>query len=134
MRALRFIRVSKRGKTLLALSIVIFIYTLATSILQYNLALFTDALAASYTLFGFVMGLPWLFSLLTDMPTGALAERFGKKRTIVLGLLGLAASCLFFYFVSGLFQLFWGLVLFSVFEGFLTVAGMASVIAVSPHR
>ena len=101
--------------------------------MQYNLALFTDTLAPNYTLFGVVMGLPWFFSLLTDMPTGAFADRFGRKRTIVLGLLGLGASGLLFYAASGLFELFWVLVLFGTFEGFLTVAGMASVIAASPH-
>jgi MFS family permease len=133
MRLLRLIRVTRRGKTLLALASVILIYTFATSILQYNLALFTDSLAKNYTVFGIVMGLPWLFSLLTDIPAGAFAERFGKKRTIILGLLGLAMSGIFFYFVSGLIELFWVLVLFGTFEGFLTVAGLASVIAVSPH-
>lgn len=133
MRLLRYIRLQRHSRTLAALAAVIFIYTFATSILQYNLALFTDSLAPSYTLFGIVMGLPWFFSLLTDMPTGALADRFGRKRTIVLGLTGLGASGLFFYFTSGLFELFWVLVLFGTFEGFLTVAGMASVIAASPH-
>src|SRR3989338_9357616 len=132
MRYLRLFRVQKRGKTLLALSAVILTYAFATSIMQYNLALFTDALAPSYTLFGLVMGLPWFFSLLTDMPTGAFADRFGRKRTIVLGLLGLGASGVLFYAVSGLLQLFWALVIFGIFEGFLTVAGMASVIAASP--
>ncbi|MBI4085764.1 MAG: MFS transporter [Candidatus Liptonbacteria bacterium] len=122
----------KRGQTLFALSAVILIYAFATSIMQYNLALFTDSLASNYTLFGLVMGLPWFFSLLTDMPVGAFADRFGRKRTIVLGLLGLGASGFLFYMVSGLFQLFWALVIFGAFEGLLTVAGMASVIATSP--
>ncbi len=133
MRLLRHIRIQRRSRTLAALSAVIFIYTFATSIMQYNLALFTDSLAPSYTLFGVVMGLPWFFSLLTDMPTGAFADRFGRKRTIVLGLAGLGTSGLLFYFASGLFELFWVLVLFGTFEGFLTVAGMASVIAASPQ-
>lgn len=126
-------RVQRRNRTLAALSAVIFVYTFATSIMQYNLALFTDALAPNYTLFGLVMGLPWFFSLLTDMPTGAFADHFGRKRTIVLGLMGLGASGLLFYLASGLIGLFWVLVLFGTFEGFLTVAGMASVIAASPH-
>lgn len=117
----------------MALSAVIFIYTFATSIMQYNLALFTDTLASNYTLFGLVMGLPWFFSLLTDMPTGAFADRFGRKRTIVLGLAGLGVSGLLFYAVAGLLGLFWVLVLFGMFEGFLTVAGMASVVATSPQ-
>lgn len=133
MRLLRHIRMQRRNRTLAALAAVIFIYTFATSIMQYNLALFTDALAPNYTLFGVVMGLPWFFSLLTDMPTGAFADRFGRKRTIVLGLIGLGASGLLFYAVSGLVQLFWVLVLFGTFEGFLTVASMASVIAASPR-
>jgi len=101
--------------------------------MQYNLALFSNGLSPNYTVFGAVMGLPWLFSLLTDMPAGALAERIGKKRMIVIGLGGLAASGAFFYFVSGIVELFWVLVFFGTFEGFLTVAGMSSVIAVSPH-
>ena len=132
MRHLRLFRIQRRGKTLLALSAIILIYTFATSIMQYNLALFADSLAPTYTLFGLVMGLPWFFSLLTDMPIGAFADRFGRKRTIVLGLLGLGASGVIFYMVSGLLQLFWALVIFGMFEGFLTVAGMASVIATSP--
>ncbi len=134
MRHLRLFRIQRHGRALLALSVVILTYTFATSIMQYNLALFTDSLAPTYTLFGIVMGLPWLFSLFTDMPTGAFADRFGRKRTIVLGLVGLGASGILFYLVSGLFQLFGVLVLFGVFEGFLTVAGMASVIAASPHK
>ena len=132
MRHIHLFRIQRRSKTLFALAAVILTYTFATSIMQYNLALFTDALAPTYTIFGLVMGLPWFFSLLTDMPTGALADRFGRKRTIVLGLLGLGASGILFYMVSGLLQLFWALVIFGVFEGFLTVAGMASVIAASP--
>jgi len=132
MRHLRLFRIQRRSKTLLALSAVILTYTFATSIMQYNLALFTDALAPTYTLFGLIMGLPWFFSLLTDMPIGAFADRFGRKRTIVFGLLGLGASGILFYMVSGLLQLFWALVIFGIFEGFLTVAGMASVIATSP--
>src|SRR3989338_4829257 len=132
MRHIRLFRVQRKSKTLFALAAVILTYTFATSIMQYNLALFTDALAPTYTLFGIVMGLPWFFSLLTDMPTGAFADRFGRKRTIVLGLLGLGASGILFYLVSGLFQLFWVLIIFGVFEGFLTIAGIASVIAASP--
>ena len=132
MRHIRLFRIQRRDKTLFALAAVILTYTFATSIMQYNLALFTDALAPTYTLFGIVMGLPWFFSLLTDMPTGAFADRFGRKRTIVLGLLGLGASGILFYLVSGLFQLFWVLIIFGVFEGFLTIAGIASVIAASP--
>ena len=132
MRHHRLFRIQKHSQTLLALSAVILTYTFATSIMQYNLALFTDSLASTYTLFGIVMGLPWLFSLLTDIPVGAFADRFGRKRTIVLGLLGLGASGILFYFVAGLLQLFWALVIFGTFEGFLTVAGMASVIATSP--
>lgn len=85
MRLLRHIRLQRHSRTLAALSAVIFIYTFATSILQYNLALFTDSLAPSYTLFGIVMGLPWFFSLLTDMPTGALADRFGRFRALLRG-------------------------------------------------
>ena len=132
MRHLRLFRIQKRGTTLLALSAVILTYTFATSIMQYNLALFTDALASTYTLFGLVMGLPWFFSLLTDMPIGAFADRFGRKRTIVFCLFWLGASGILFFFVLGLFKLFWGFVIFGIFEGFLTVAGMASVIATSP--
>ncbi len=131
MRRHRFFSLRGANKTLFALSVVIFTYTLATSIMQYNLALFTNSLASSYTLFGVVMGLPWFFSLLTDMPTGAFADRFGRKRTIVLGLSGLGLSGILFYLISNLFQLFWVLVIFGIFEGFLTVAGMASVIAAS---
>lgn len=100
--------------------------------MQYNLSLFTDSLAPTYTMFGFILGLPGIFYLLVDMPTGAFADRFGRKRTMVLGLFGLGVSGILFYGVSGLVQLFWVLVLFGVFEGFLTVAGMASVIGVSP--
>lgn len=132
MRHLRIIRIESRNKTLLALSAVILTYAFATSVMQYNLALYTDALTSTYTLFGIIMGLPWLFSILTDMPTGAFADRFGRKRTMVLGLLGLGASGILFYIVSGLLQLFVVLVIFGMFEGFLTVAGMASVIAISP--
>src|SRR3989344_4713360 len=44
----------------------------------------------------------------------------------------MGASGILFYMVSGLLQLFWALVIFGTFEGFLTVAGMASVIAASP--
>ena len=132
MRILRVLRANRRNRTLLALGTVILIYTFATSVMQYNLALFSDGLSPNYTVFGVVMGLPWLFSLLTDMPAGALAERIGKKRLIVIGLGGLAASGALFYFVSGIFQLFWALVFFGTFEGFLTVAGMSAVIAASP--
>lgn len=133
MRILRILRANRRNRTLLALGTVILMYTFATGVMQYNLALFSDDISANYTIFGVVMGLPWLFSLLTDMPAGALAERVGKKRMIVIGLGGLAASGALFYFVSGVFQLFWVLVFFGTFEGFLTVAGMSAVIAVSPR-
>lgn len=132
MRILRILRLDRRHRTLAALGAVILLYTFATSVMQYNLALFSDDLAPNYTVFGVVMGLPWLFSLLTDMPAGALAERLGKKRMIVVGLAGLAASGALFYFVAGVAQLFWVLVFFGTFEGFLTVAGMSAVIAASP--
>ena len=118
---------------LLSLGIVIFAYTLATSVMQYKLALFANGLSPNYTVFGLLMGLPWLFSLLTDMPTGAFAERFGRKHTVTLGLFGLSASGFFLAAASNIFNLFWVLVLFGIFEGFLTVAGMASIIAASPR-
>lgn len=132
MRHFRLFPIKRRSKALLSLSAVILIYTFATSILQYNLVLFTDSLAKNYTLLGVMMGLPWLLSILTDMPAGAFADRFGRKRTMVLGLLGLGASGILFYLVSGLIQLFWVMVIFGAFEGFLTVAGFASIIATSP--
>ncbi|MBI2637526.1 MAG: MFS transporter [Candidatus Sungbacteria bacterium] len=122
---------NRRGQALIAMSVIIFIYTFATSIMQYNLAIFTGALAQSYTLFGIIMGLPWLFSLLTDIPVGAFADRFGYKRTIILGLLGLSLSGFLLYTASNFIQLFWVLVIFGVFEGLLTVSGMALVIMAS---
>src|SRR3989344_4477951 len=133
MRQLRLRKLRASSKVLISLSVVIFVYTVATSIMQYKLALFVDELTPSYTFFGLIMGLPWLFSLLTDMPTGAFAERFGKKRTVTLGLFGLALSGFILSAVSNVFNLFWVLVLFGIFEGFLTVAGMASIIAASPR-
>ena len=78
------------------------------------------------------MGLPWLFSLLTDIPVGALADRFGYKKTVALGLFGLSFSGFLLYGVSNFIQLFWVLVVFGVFEGLLTVAGLALVILSSP--
>src|SRR3989344_1466316 len=129
MRQLRLRKLRASSKVLISLSVVIFVYTVATTIMQYKLALFVDELTPSYTFFGLIMGLPWLFSLLTDMPTGAFAERFGKKRTVTLGLFGLALSGFILSAVSNVFNLFWVLVLFGIFEGFLTVAGMASIIA-----
>ena len=121
----------KRNRILIALSGVIFIYAFATSIMQYNLALVADNFSSTYTIFGILMGLPWLFSLLTDIPVGAIADRFGRKRTIVLGLLGLGTSGVLLYFSQDVFWLFLVLSIFGIFEGFLTVAGMASVIAAS---
>ncbi len=121
----------KRSQILVALSGVIFIYAFATSIMQYNLALVADNFSSTYTIFGILMGLPWFFSLLTDIPVGALADRFGRKRTIILGLIGLGISGLLLYISHDIFWLFWVLSIFGIFEGFLTVAGMASVIAAS---
>ena len=94
MRHIRLFRIQRRDKTLFALAAVILTYTFATSIMQYNLALFTDALAPTYTLFGIVMGLPWFFSLLTDMPTGAFADGVSRKYSVVLGFLITALATL----------------------------------------
>lgn len=132
MRIFRLIRMDRRSQSLIAMSGIIFIYTFATSIMQYNLSIFTGAMAQSYTLFGIIMGLPWLFSLLTDIPVGALADRFGYKKTVALGLFGLSFSGFLLYGVSNFIQLFWVLVVFGVFEGLLTVAGLALVILSSP--
>lgn len=132
MRFTRFIRLNRRSQILVALSTTIFTYAFATSIMQYNLSFFTASLSSHYTIFGIVMGLPWFFSIFTDVPAGALADRFGRRKTIILGLVGMAFSGLLMYRSTNLYQIFGTLVLFGLFEGFLTVAGMASVIAISP--
>lgn len=131
MRHRRLFRLRRRNQALAALSGVIFIYAFATSIMQYNLALVADEFTPTYTIFGILMGLPWLFSLLTDIPVGALADRFGRKLTITLGLLGLGTSGVLLYFSQDVWWLFWVLSIFGVFEGFLTVAAMASIVAAS---
>lgn len=96
----RLVRIGRHRKILLVVCGIIFAYTFSTSILQYNLSLFTNDLSTSYVFFGILMGLPWFFSLLVDMPVGAFADRYGKKHSMLVGFIGMGLSGFLLYIVE----------------------------------
>lgn len=74
-------------KSIKMISLVLFIYSLGWGIVTPFIPLYLQSLFGSYTKIGLVISLLPIFALLIDIPMGALANKFSKKKIIQAALL-----------------------------------------------
>ena len=73
-------------KSIKLISLVMFLYSLGWGIITPFTSLYLQTLFDSYTKIGFVLALLPIFALLIDLPMGALANKFSKKKIIQVAL------------------------------------------------
>ncbi|MGH3145254.1 MAG: MFS transporter [Rubrobacter sp.] len=126
---------SIRGKpnaALLVVTFAIFVDLMVYGLMVPVLPLYASELGASRSATGLLLGAYGLAVVVATPLFGVLADRFGSKRPMVLGLLGLAAATLLFAYAPGLGWLFVARILQGVSAAASWVAGLALLASVFP--
>ena len=70
------------------------------------LPLFSKNLTESFQLIGWVLAADFLGQVISDVPTGYIAERIGRKRGMIIGLLVIAITTGLIFWSTTIWQLF----------------------------
>ena len=98
-----------------------FLFSVAQGMIIPVLPLFAKSLTESFQLIGWVLAADFLGQVLSDIPTGYIMERIGRRRGMILGLIVLAITTGLIFFTTAIWQLFllrllsgFGIALYSV--------------------
>lgn len=134
-RLLRLIRTRKSYRELSLVSLAAFFFGIIYGLFSFHLPIFVEGIVKNIATVGIFLALVEVAGLLFDLPIGAFTDRYGRRRTIVLGALLLALSALFFQAWQTMLGLAFTLVFYGIVVEFVIIAEDAELMAVSPrHR
>ncbi len=85
-------------------SFIAFIAITALGIYDFIIPLFTENFAESLAIIGLVISLGYVISFLVEVPVGKLTDRIGRIKVLLLSLLCLGITGIFFYFAQNIWQ------------------------------
>lgn len=134
IRSIRSIRSARArpGAALFVVTFAIFVDLMVYGLMVPVLPGRASGLGASQGDIGLLLGVYGLAVVLATPAFGVLVDRFGSRRPMVLGLLGLAAATLLFAYAPGLGWLFAARALQGVSAAASWVAGLALLANVFP--
>lgn len=134
-RLVRLLRNRRSYRELSLVSFAAFIFGIIYGLFSFYLPIFVEDIVKNVALVGIFLALVEVAGLLFDLPIGAFTDRYGRRRTIMLGAVLLALSALFFEAWQTLLGLAVTLVAYGIVIEFVIIANDAELMAVSPrHR
>ncbi len=136
LRAFSFLRSGRRSyRELGSLSLITFLFGIIYGLFSFYLPIFTETAVRNVALVGMLLALVEIMGIIVDLPLGAFADRYGRRRTIFLGAILLAASALFFQFSAwSILALAISLAFYGIVVELILIPGDAELMAVSPRR
>ena len=134
LRLLRVMRDHKSYRELSLVSLVSFLFGIIYGLFSFYLPIFVEDIVKNIALAGVFLALVEVAGLLFDLPIGAFTDRYGRRRTILLGALLLALAALFFEAWQTILGLAVTLIFYGIVIEFIIIANDAELMAVSPRR
>jgi MFS family permease len=119
-------------KSLLLVSISALLYIIGYGGVWFVLPLIAQDITKDLTLVGVLVAIPYIVSLLLDIPVGGLADNLGRKKLLRIGLLFMAILGLAFNTISSLYAFIIFMVLFGIANQTIFISARAYVMDISP--
>lgn len=128
------LRDHKSYRDLVIISVLTFIFGIIYGLFSFYLPIFVEGAVKNVALVGIFLALVEIMGILVDLPFGAFADRYGRRRTIFLGaiLLGVAA---FFFQLSAVsvIILAFALAFYGIVIELVLIPGDAELMSLSPR-
>lgn len=111
-----------------------FLFGIVYGTFSLTLPILSGNIFGSIAVLGIIFALPELFGTVIDIPLGALANRFGRRRTIFYSTLLLAASALFFLIFRHPVPFFLTLLFYEFATQAFIIPADAEQVALTPNR
>lgn len=130
-----FLQSRRAYRELRLVSFCAFLFGIIYGLFSFYLPIFVENIVGNIALVGILLASVEVAGIIFDLPIGAFADRYGRRRTIMLGALCLAFSALLFEMWLSLIWLAIMLLVYGVVVEFVIIANDAELMAVSPrHR
>jgi len=115
------------------ISFTSFLFGIIYGLFSFYLPIFAEDILKNIAWAGIFLTLVEIVGLLFDLPIGAFTDRYGRRRTIILGALLLGLSALLFQAWQTILGLAVALVFYGIVIEFVIIATDAELMAVSPR-
>ena len=130
-----FIRNHKAYRELSLVSFAAFLFGIIYGLFSFYLPIFAENILQNIALVGVFLAIVEVVGLLFDLPIGAFTDRYGRRRTIILGSLLLACAAIFFEAWQTFLGLAVTLAVYGIVIEFVIISTDAELMAISPrHR
>lgn len=125
----------KSYRELRLVSFTAFLFGIIYGLFSFYLPIFTNSLLENVAYAGLFLALVEFTGIAFDLPIGAFTDRYGRRRTILLGSILLTAAALLFQVWQSIFGLLVALAAYGIVIELVIIATDAELMAVSPrHR
>ena len=122
-------------RDLTSLSLVTFLFGIIYGLFSFYLPIFAEDAVKNVALVGILLAVVEIMGIIVDLPLGAFADRYGRRRTIFLGAILLGLAALFFQFsTASLIFLVLALAFYGVVVELVLIPEDAEMMAISPRR
>lgn len=122
-------------RSLASLSVLTFLFGIIYGLFSFYLPIFAEEAVKNVALVGVLLAVVEIMGILVDLPLGAFADRYGRRKTIFLGAVLLVLAALFFQLsASSLIFLVLALAFYGIVVEFVLIPEDAELMAISPRR
>lgn len=128
------LRDHKSYRDLLIISVLTFIFGIIYGLFSFYLPIFVDGAVKNIALVGVFLAIVEIMGIFVDLPFGAFADRYGRRRTIFLGAILLGFAALFFQFSGfSIIVIALALAFYGVVIELVLIPGDAELMSLSPR-
>lgn len=128
------LRDHKSYRDLAIISVLTFLFGIIYGLFSFYLPIFTEGAVKNVALVGILLALVEIMGIFVDLPFGAFADRYGRRKTIFLGAILLVVSALFFQLSSfSVIVLAFALAFYGVIIELVLIPGDAELMSLSPR-
>lgn len=117
------------------ISVLTFLFGIVYGLFSFYLPIFAEGAVKNVALVGILLALVEIAGIFVDLPFGAFADRYGRRRTIFLGALLLGFSAFFFQLSSfSIIAIAVALIFYGIVIELVLIPEDAELMALSPRR
>ncbi|MCX6774909.1 MAG: MFS transporter [DPANN group archaeon] len=115
-------------------SILSFIAILAFGVYDFILPIFTESKSASFAIVGLIVSLVYVASLLAEIPTGLVVDKFGRIKTLVVAMTAMSLMGIAYFFTKDIVLLAVLSLVFGIISVAFWIPSTVLIRDFSPHK